>query len=380
VSGKTADVAVIGAGIVGASCAFQLAERGLKVVVLEQAEAPATGATGRSVAGVRVQFTTEVNIRMSWLSIQTYRDFEQIYGEDVGYRPIGYLLLVPPDRWDVHLEGVALQKKVGVPVEVVELDDARRRIAFETGGLAGATFGPADGVVDPHMATHAWVSLGRARGVGYRLDAPVHDIVRRGETWELRAGSETLSAGHVRCAAGAWSGRVAALAGLELPVRPLRRNVFLTSPLDEPHRYPLTIDMGSKFYVRSEGSRVMFGMAKPDEEYGFIDGLDEQWLWESLVIGARRFPWLSDLGIDLRASWWGYYAVTPDNNPIIGRHPEARSWVDATGFSGHGVQQAPITGTLVAEIVCDGGAHALDTTAFRHDRFDGGVSADANII
>jgi len=380
VNGNTTDVAVIGAGIMGASCAFNLAERGLKVVVLEQTEAPATGATGKSLAGVRVQFTTEDNIRMSWLSIKTYRDFERIYGEDVGYRPIGYLLLVPPELWDAHLDGVALQRKVGVPVEVVDLDDAQRWVDFDTAGLAGATFGPVDGIVDPHMAAHAWVALGKARGVEYRVDTAVTEISRVGSEWRLRAGSDTLTTGHVVNAAGAWSGRVAALAGLELPVQPQRKQVFLTSPVDDPRTYPLTIDSGSGFYLRSEGNRVLFGMSDPDQEYGFVEGIEEEWLLETLLTGSKRFPWFADVGVDLRGSWWGYYAVTPDHNPIIGRHPEGENWVDATGYSGHGIMHAPITGILVAEIVCDGAARTIDTTAYRHGRFTEGVSADANIF
>lgn len=378
-SGNTADVAVVGAGIMGASCSYQLADRGLKVVVFEQAEAPATGATGKSLAGVRVQFTTEDNIRMSWLSIQTYRDFERIYGEDVGYRPIGYLLLVPPELWAAHLDGVALQKKIGVPVEVVDLDDAQRWVRFETAGLAGATFGPVDGIVDPHMAAHAWVKLGTTRGVDYRIGTGVSEVARDGSGWRLRAGSDTIAVGHVVNAAGAWSGQVAALAGLELPVQPQRKQVFLTSPVGNSRTYPLTIDSGSGFYLRSEGDRLLVGMSDPNQEYGFVEGLDEEWLFETLWTGSRRFPWLADVGIDMRGSWWGYYAVTPDHNPIIGRHPDTENWVDATGYSGHGIMHAPITGILVAEIICDGAARTVDTTAYRHGRFAAGASAEANI-
>jgi sarcosine oxidase subunit beta len=372
-------VAVIGAGIIGASCAFQLAERGLKVVVLERADAPATEATGKSLAGVRVQFTTEDNIRMSWLSIQTYRDFERLYGEDVGYRPIGYLLLVPHEAWDAHLAGVALQRRIGVPVEVVGLGEAQRWVSFETTGLAGATFGPADGVVDPHMATHAWVALGKALGVDYRVGVEVTAAARIGSGWRLKAGAEHMDVGHVVNAAGAWSGRVAALAGLKLPVHPQRRQVFLTSPVDGARTYPLTIDTGTGFYMRGEGDRLLIGMSDPDQEYGFVEGLDEEWLLETLRAGSRRFPWLADVGIDVRGSWWGYYAATPDNNPIIGRHPGAEGWVDATGFSGHGIQHAPMTGVLVAEIVCDGSANTVDTAAYRHGRFAEGARVEKNI-
>src|SRR5579859_3091240 len=134
-----ADVLIIGAGIMGASCAFRLSERGLKVAVLEAQVAPAMGSTGRSVAGVRVQYTEEVNARLSWESIQEYRRFQELYGEDAGYRPIGYLFLVPPERWDEHLESVRLQECIGAPVHVLTLEEAQHLIPFDTTGLAGTT-------------------------------------------------------------------------------------------------------------------------------------------------------------------------------------------------------------------------------------------------
>ena len=125
------DVLIIGAGIMGASCAYRLSEQGLKVAVLEAQTAPAMGSTGRSAAGVRVQFTEEMNIRLSWESIQEYQHFQDLYGEDAGYRSIGYLFLVPPERWDVHMDGVRLQERIGVPVRVLSVEDAQSLIAFD---------------------------------------------------------------------------------------------------------------------------------------------------------------------------------------------------------------------------------------------------------
>src|SRR5215472_9598665 len=131
------DALIIGAGIMGASCAFQLSERGLKVAVLEAQISPAMGSTGRSTAGVRVQFTEEVNIRLSWESIQEYQHFSDFYGEDAGYRPIGYLLLVPPQRWTAHMDGVRLQQQLGVPVNVLSVEEAQSVIPFDPSNLAG---------------------------------------------------------------------------------------------------------------------------------------------------------------------------------------------------------------------------------------------------
>ena len=230
-SRQTADVVVIGAGIVGASCAHQLAERGLRVIVLEREAAPALGSTGRSAAGVRVQFTTAPNIALSMYSLPIYRTFRERHGFEVGYRDIGYLLLVPPDRWDDHLASVALQQSMGAPVEVLAPEEAPRYVPMDTGGLAGVTYGPWDGVIDPHMATHAWVSMGRRAGVQYHFREAVTGLRPEGEGWLVETGTQTFSCGHIVNAAGAWSALVARLAGLEVPVRPKRIQIFLSGPI-----------------------------------------------------------------------------------------------------------------------------------------------------
>jgi sarcosine oxidase subunit beta len=374
------DVVVIGAGIVGASSAWHLASRGLSVVVLEKEVAPAMGSTGKSAAGVRVQFTTEANVRLSMYSLGVYREFEQRQGHDIGYRDIGYLLLVPHDRWDRHLESVAMQRRLGAPVDVLDAGEAQRYVDFDTEDLAGATYGPWDGVIDPHLATQAWVTMGKQLGVSYRLATPVSGITPRESGWELRSGDEIFHCGYVVNASGAWSGRVASLAGLELPVGPKRIQIFLSAPIQDTRTYPLTIDLGTGVYLRSEGDRVLFGLDDLDQEYGFTEGVEERWLEHVLLTGVDRFPWWEDLGIDRKGSWWGYYAVSPDKSPIIGFNPGGQAWIDACGFSGHGIMHAPATGLAVSELVADGEARTVDVSAFQHGRFGKDVAMEANIF
>src|SRR5437588_12571437 len=158
------DVLIIGAGIMGASCAYRLSERGRSVVVLESQRSPAIGSTGYSVAGVRVQFTEEINIRISWESIQEYQHFQDLYGEDAGYRPIGYLFLVPPERWAVHMHGVRLQERIGAPVRVLSVADAQSLVQFDPSDIAGTTHGLADGVVDPHSVAFTYLRLAKEKG------------------------------------------------------------------------------------------------------------------------------------------------------------------------------------------------------------------------
>ncbi|HZR39308.1 MAG TPA: FAD-binding oxidoreductase [Ktedonobacteraceae bacterium] len=371
----TADVIIIGAGIIGAACAFHLGERGAKVTVLEMQHAPALGSTGKSAAGVRVQFTEEVNIRLSWESIQRYRQFLTLYGEDVGYLPIGYLLLVPPEQWADHLESVALQQHVGAPVNVLSLVEAQQLVPFETAGLAGATHGPADGIVDPHSTTLAFLKLARERGVVVQLNSPVTGIRRVGSTWRVETPQGVYTAAYLLNASGAWAGSVAQLAGLDVPIEPVRRQIYSTTPLPRPHVYPLTIDCISGFYLRSEGQRVLFGRSNPNEPPGFTEGMDWDWFEQTLAVGVERFPWLAETQLDTQASWWGYYEVTPDHYPILGRMPGVDNWVNAAGFSGHGVQQAPAIGKVIAEEILDGRAHSIVIDPLRIERFAKGLRA-----
>lgn len=380
-SGTTADVVVIGAGITGASSAWHLASRGLSVVVLEKDPAPAMGSTGKSVAGVRVQFTTEANIRLSMYSLPVYREFEERHGHDVGYRDIGYLLLVPHVKWERHLESVELQRSLGAPVEVLDPVEAQRYLSFETEDLAGATYGPWDGVIDPHMATHAWVSMAKELGVDFRFDSPVSEIERSGTGWTVRSGSDSYHCGHIVNAAGAWSGLIGELANLDVPVGPKRIQIFLSAPIDDPRTYPLTIDLTTGVYLRSEGNRVLFGRDDLDQDFGFTEGMDWNWLEHVLLTGVERYPWWEDLGVDRKGSWWGYYAVSPDNSPIICPNPGAEGWIDACGFSGHGIMHAPVAGLAVSEFIVDGESHTLDMAPFRHGRFgEEGVAVETNIF
>lgn len=373
---QRADVVVAGAGIIGASCAYRLAERGLSVVVLEASSTFASGSTGKSAAGVRVQFSEPLNVMLSWQSIQEYQEMPA-----AGYRPIGYLFLVPPDQWEAHYQSAVMQKELGVPVEVLGLEAARRIISFSPHGLAGATFGPADGVVDPHGITQEYIRWARARGAEFHFDAPLLQASRSGGLWRVDTPLGKFEAGFIVNAAGAWAGQLASRAGLSVPVRPSRRMVFSTAPLKTLHAYPLTIDLSTGFYLRSEGERLLLGMSNPNEKEGFVEGIDWSWMETCLEAGLSRFPWLSETALDAKASWWGYYEVTPDHNPILGLMPGTQGFVNACGFSGHGVQQAAMVGKLIAEEIVDGRAHTLDIDPFRYQRFERESSAkERNIV
>lgn len=381
VGNGTYDVLVVGAGIIGSACAFRLAEQGLRVGLLEAAAVPAAGSTGRSAAGVRVQFSSAANVQLSWDSIQEYARFRELYGTDSEYRPIGYLFLIPEAAWEEHLAGVAVQRAVGAPVEVLTPEAAQELVRFNPAGVGGATFGPSDGVVDPHGITMTYLQLARNLGAALHLETELLAAEQHAGSWRVKTNRGNFEAPVIVNAAGPWAGQVGRRAGLSVPVEPVRRMVFASAPLGCVHSWPLTIDMGTGFYFRSEGRRLLMGKSNPVEPPGFTEGIDWAWLEPTISAGLDRFPWLEDVALDQRASWWGYYEVTPDNNPILGEAEGAAGWVNACGFSGHGVQQAAAVGRAIAEEVCRSATRTVAIDEFRIERFARGLQrAERNIV
>lgn len=367
------DVLVVGAGIIGASAAYHLTRRGVRVTLVDRFPGPAEGSTGRSFASIRGQWPDQLNIDMSWRSICGYRDFAAEHGVDIGYRPTGYLLLVRDEHWAEHLSAVEVQRAHGVPVDVLDVAAARAITPFAPHGIAGATWGPADGVVDPHLATTAYVGLARDGGAEVRFGSPVTAVERAGDGWLVTVGGTPVRASHVVNAAGGWAGELAAMAGLSVPVVHSRRNIYASAAgaLDTVGRaiVPMSIDVDSGVYVRSEGDRMLFGAANPAEPDGYRTDVDWPWMESVLARGVDRFRWLADLPLDRAGCWAGTYENTPDHHGILGADPLAPSWINACGFSGHGLMQGPEIGRLVAEEIVDGGAHSHDIAALRLGRF-----------
>ncbi|HEX5503657.1 MAG TPA: FAD-binding oxidoreductase [Thermomicrobiales bacterium] len=369
-----ASVVIIGAGIVGASIAYHLAARGCTdVVVLEREAAEVTGSSARSLAGVRHQFSDPLNIRLSLYSAARIRHFAEELGADSGFRQVGYLLLVDdPATWAHFQRDVALQHSLGARVEVLAPAEAARFVpGTHTADLVGATFGPDDGYCDPHAIATGYLARARERGVRLLRARPATGLTLAGG----RVVAVETPAGPLGCevvvnAAGCWAGEVGALAGLAIPVRPYRRCVYMTAPLAAiPGEVPLSIDVGSGFYLRKAGPGVVFGLSNPDEPPGV--NLEVDWAWLETVwrAGCRRFPVLEDAALVEARCWAGLYEITPDDMPVLGRHPDLPNYVDASGFSGHGVMHSPATGLLIAEEILDGRAHTIGIDGLRITRF-----------
>jgi sarcosine oxidase subunit beta len=382
---NTATVVIIGAGIVGASVAYHLVARGCTdVLILEKAETEVTGSTARSAAGVRHQFASEANIRLSLYSIERLKHFTEEVGGYAELKQVGYLLLVnDPDTWAVYQRAVTLQNLLGVRTKLLTPKQVLDIIPqTHVDDLLGATFCPDDGFCDPHGIATGY--LARARELGVRLKRSTPAVGFRksgGRITAVETPERAVSCEVVVNAAGPWAGQVGALAGLDIPVKPYRRCVYMTEafPLIPPD-IPLTIDVGSGFYMRKEKHKILFGASNENEPPGENQSVDWEWLDTVIGVGIARFPVLGQAALAYKNCWAGLYEITPDHTPILGRHPDLPNYVDANGFSGHGVMHAPATGMLIAEEIFDGSAHTIGIDELRITRFRGQkLSVESNI-
>jgi sarcosine oxidase subunit beta len=373
VSHQSASVVIIGAGIVGSSIAHHLAVRGCTdVIVLEKADTEVTGSTARSAAGVRHQFASEVNIRLSRYSIERLKRFTEEVGGEAGLKQIGYLLLVSePERWEQYQRSVQLQNSLGVASRAISPSEVLALMPHaNVEGLLGATYCAEDGHCDPYGIATGYLAAARTRGVELRRATPAIAIRREGgRVIAVDTPHGSIACDHVINAAGPWAGKVGALAGLDVAVQPYRRCIYMTEPMPDVAAFPFVIDTASGFYMRKEGDKLLIGVTNESEPPGENLTVDWEWLETVLERGAARFPFLENAGIVRRNCWAGLYETTPDHLPILGRHPELSNYIDASGFSGHGVMHSPATGLLIAEEVLDGRAHSIDIDELRIGRF-----------
>jgi sarcosine oxidase subunit beta len=368
---RTADFVIIGGGIVGCSVAYHLAKRGAgKVVVLEQASL-GSGSTSKAAGGIRAQFAAEVTIRMSLYSQNIYRHFKDEFGVPVDYHEIGYLfLLTTQQELDGFRRNVALQNSLGVPSRIIGPDEVKDIVpAVKVDDLSGGSFCATDGRAGPSEALHGFVRRGRELGVEFFEDSPVQAIDLDGgrRVRAVRTAKEIFETSVVVNAAGPWASQVGKLVGAEIPVRPLKRHIWITERFDEMSGpTPQVIDFHTGFYFRKELDSVMWSGGDMLERWSFDTETEWDRLQESVEKAARRVPILANAR--MMRGWAGLREVTPDHLPIIGQVPEAKGFVCATGFSGHGFMHAPASGRLVAELLLDARTF-LDISPFRPERF-----------
>ena len=371
----TADVVIIGGGIVGSSVAYHLAEAGCPNVLIVEREAhQGLGSTGKSAGGVRAQFATEINIRMSLYSINFFKQFQEETGQDIGYRPHGYLFVATEQR---HLDYLNAnrekQKACGLKgVEVLAREDVLKVVPqMRADDVVGGSFCPTDGFVDPYSMMTAFSSRARELGVRLWLGAEVTGIdVDSGRVSGVVTSRGRVATRAVVNAGGPWAAVVARLAGIEIPVTPLRRQLVHTQPFDLlPARLPMVIDMSTGFHFRPEGPGFLLAWPDEHETMGFNTQFDPEFIEKILIRAVNRVPCFAEAEVNPRRCWAGLYEVTPDHHAVMGRAPGVEGFFLANGFSGHGVMHSPATGRMLSEMILDGRSHTIDATALRVERF-----------
>ncbi len=373
---SSAEIAVVGGGVIGASVAYHLAARGVRdVVVLDAAAHPGSGSTGRATGGFRVQFATAIEVRLSLLARAKLRRFAEETGGDCGYVAAGYLWLAADDAELAMLRAaLAVQRANGVG-DAVEVDAetiAGLNPALRRDGVAGGTYCPSDGFIRPLGILDGYRRAAERLGVRFVLDARVagFERARDARITAVRTMRDTFETGAVVNAAGAWADGIARLAGAELPVTPLRRQVAVSVPTDAlSETMPMTIFARDGFHLRVRDGRVLLLLPTQGAEDPFGVAVEPAWLDTVARIARERVPCLADVAIEREACWAGLYEMSPDGHAIVGRAPSVPNLYFADGASGHGVMHAPALGALVAEIVVDGAATSLDVTALRPERF-----------
>lgn len=376
---EIADAVIIGGGVIGASVAYHLAEKGCtNTVIVEREEEQGLGSTGRATGGVRAQFSTEINIRMSLYSIDFLRQFEEATGHPSGYDPRGYLFLATGEQeLDALKRNLVRQRAAGLSnVSLVTPEEIRQRVPqLRVDDLYGGSFCQTDGFINPLSVMRGFTARAVERGVRVWLGTEVVGIdVHKGRVAEVTTTRGSIRTRTVICCAGAWAARVAGFAGIELPVTPLRRQLAsVRAQALTPDELPMVIELSSGFHFRPDATaphtNILLAWPDPDERISFESEYDASFTGKVLAHARRRVPAWDNLSVDTERCRAGLYEMTPDHHAIIGETGEARGFYVVGGFSGHGVMHSPAAGRMAAEMILDGRAQLLDAAPLRAERF-----------
>lgn len=385
------DIVIIGGAIVGSSVAYYLREEGFtgSIALIERDPQFSQAATTLSLASIRQQFSIPENIRLSQFTLKLFRQLKETFGADadIGFREGGYLILAGEAGLPILKANHEAQIAEGADIVLEDAGQLARRFSWlSTEGISAGAYGRGgEGWFDAHALLMLFRKALRERRIDF-ITASATGITRQGSrvTGVALDNGETLEAGIIVNAAGPNAGKVAALAGLALPVEPRKRNVFVFEAREKYADMPLLVDP-SGIYVRPEGSVYLTGGAEPEEGDHAPDPNDfevewplfEDVIWPTLATRVPAFE-----AIKPTRAWVGHYDYnTLDQNAVIGPHPEVENFLFANGFSGHGLQQAPAVGKALSELIVHGGYRTIDCTAFGYERVaEGRAFRELNVI
>ena len=371
---RTADIVIIGAGAVGASIAYHLARRGARDVVVLERELVGSGSTSKAAGGIRVQFGTRVEIEFSLRSIEFFKRFDDEMGVPCDYRQEGYLILLfdEPDLAR-YRKNVALQTSLGAEVRIVTPDEARAIVPeLVVDDVMAAAWGPMDGYASPNDVVQAYAARAREGGVKILEGTPATAIELSGDrVVAVRTPEGRIETPLVVNAGGPQAPLIGRMAGVEVPVDPRRRHIFVTDEFaGVRHPMPLVIDRKSGFYCRSEQRQILMSAGDVGAETEFSAAVDWGMLDQAVDKAVRRIPALE--GASIRHAWAGLRPLTPDEHAILDWAPDLRGLYLAVGFCGHGFQHSPATGQVVSELLT-GAPPSIDVTDLSLARFAGGI-------
>jgi len=379
---RSADVVIVGGGVMGCSIAYHLAKQKVHVILLEREPQLASGSTGRCSGGIRHQFSNPANVQLSIASIRKLKAFADELECEIDLHQDGYLFLITRAESLQHFsESAAVQNALGVSTEILPVAKLAELVSHvNLEDVLAGSYCREDGVADPHGVTLGYARKARQLGAEIALRTEVVEIKKeRSRITAVCTATEQIATSLVVNAAGPWSAAIGEMAGVPVPVHPYRRHVFMTHGFPEvPQNRLMVIDFDTSFYFHREGDGVLMGMSDPDEPSSFRNAVDWEFFDRVTDVAVRRYPPLAKASI--RRAWTGLYEVTPDANPILGEAPQLSGFFLATGFSGHGFMHGPVVGELLADTILRRQPQ-IDISGFSLDRFSRSMTrAEANVV
>jgi len=384
---QTADVVIIGGGCMGASTAYHLTRNGLRdVILLEREPMLAMGSTGRNAGGVRHQFSSDANIKLSIESIRLLEQFSSEIGYEIDFHQDGYLFLLSNEATLADFKrNIETQRRLGVVADLLTPEEAQRLApGLDARGVIGATFCARDGIADPNGVTMGFAKAAQSAGVEICRETEVTGIqIESGRITSVETSRGSISTNMVVNAAGPHASSIGRMVDLDVPVYPYRRHIFITEPIPPGPTAPasriMVIDFETTFYFHREGAGILFGMSDPDEQSSYSLTVSWEFLEKVTRTAIGRLPVLADAGI--AHAWAGLYEMTPDAMPIIGEASDIPGFFIIAGFSGHGFQHSPAAGRVLAEMIVKGEAGDFEAARFSLERFrQGSQEHEANVV